>query len=984
MSPPLPVPSKAAIHALRGLALGTSCAIGLIVDDRRRRISTLRTAVENKKKIKSSRLYHGTAEAVALPTDDPILLHGDELHWHCRPDQPLSLEERRLDPGSGSAEKPPRQSSPQPLSGSEATEPQRTSPTRSTSRQGSIRDAGSTRYSVEALQRFPPLRTYPDVSVHRDSGGWVHRSVHQTEELPKADPTLVINGILESLEKNDDTLDGIIGDFRRGVTSKTLFAQLGDRWCDLSVALCKHCQEIGRWDDAQKVLAASIASGRLSVNQYWAHNPVLIIESTLPSADLATDRSKRATALESLRLSMQLFTPHFDENVSMFSPELAPLGKSMIERMLAFNQPQYIRQIYGRVLPQLKDATEFTAMTISALFEYGDHKSVLQLFRVNFSKCRPDQQCFNNIAEMVIKSVEEMRGARAGATVQTLGKLCRTTAQPLKTAWLMRILQAHWGRHNDLKKSQVLFEQMLSEGLLDQTAYPQYVYKVMAEFSVMSGDVAAARHYRAEAMMMAPAMAEDVGLMGYFALAKAQAGDWDGVLGDFSKMMPHRETQKQAYEQSFIRILKVFAQDHPIAEVEQFVQHFLQEMQMQLHPYMVSLVANSYGEFHDAPGLIRWLQFCSSSGFALSPNFVNGVLRNCRLKWKYPFRQLRRLFSEMRKLQGSCVDDVTQNMMHNAALMDGNYNGKPARQRVRSLMLSLSRKPYFARSANNRQVFASMQEELQGGRPSMAVYIYKRALQYGMAWCPHCFRIAVIASLKQKTNNFAKTMQLITNASQKGHDVSTAVGLYLKAQLDDFRGAFEQIMERLKTMVVHFESAGILIQPSVLTHAAIIAAKSGRDAHAVSLCKVAMQKKGTTNPCFTSQSMRALLMAYYHLLDVEGLQWVVGSLSSSPCSADIRALSLLKEIRRHMRKWEASDRVTSMRDILEAGIDGIKNRRVVQIREGAKIQKECLSIMSDALAKLEAGKSPREAEVVAETPGPTCDALPIRQVAVEG
>ncbi|KAK7981973.1 hypothetical protein PG996_009661 [Apiospora saccharicola] len=988
MSPPLPVPSKAAIHALRGLALGTSCAIGLIVDDRRRRISTLRTAVENKKKLKSSRLYHGTAEAVILPADDPVLLHGDDLHWHYHPDQSSSLEERRIECDSFVAGAPPDQFSSYNSSGAEVAEPQRT---RTAARQGFGRDADSTRYSAESLRKLTPLRTSLDEPIARDSGGWARGLAPRNEEPPESaelaetDPTLVINGILDSLEKEGNSLDGIIGGFLQKVARKTLFAQLGDKWCDLSIALCKHCQGIGRWDNAQKVLAASIQSGWLDVEQYWAHNPVPVIESALPSADLATKPSERAAALESLRLSIQLFTPHFKEKVSMLSPEIAPLGQIMVERVLAFNQPQYIRDIYGRVLPQLADATEFTAMVITALFEYRDHKSVLHLFRANFSKCRPDQQCFNDIVEMAVKSVEVMAGARASAVLRSLASLCDASKQPLKTAWLMRILQAHWSRHNDLKKSKALFRQMLTAGLLDQVAYPQYVYKVMTEFSVMSGDLTAARHYRDEVIMMAPAMAEDVGLMGYFALAKAQAGDWDGVLGDFAKMQPQRETQKEGYEQSFVRILKIFAQDHPIAEVEQFVQYFIHEMHMQLHPFTVSLVANSYGEFHDASGLIRWLQFCSSSGFALSPGFVNAVLRNCRLKWKLPFRQLRKLYSEMRKLQGSCVDDVTQNIMHNAALMDGNYLGKPARQRVRSLKLSLSRKPYFARSANNRQVFVAMQEELQSGRPNMTVYIYKRALQYGMAWCPHCFRIAVIASLRQKTGNFEKAMQLITSTSQKGHDVSAAVGLYLKAQLDSFRGAFEEIMDRLKTMTVHFESAGIIIDPSVLTHAAVIAAKSGRDAHAVTLCQVAMQKQGTTNPCFTTQSLRALLMAYYHLLDVDGLQWLVESLPSSPCSADVRALSLLKETRRHMRKWEASDRICSIRDVLEAGINSMKKRRVLQIREGAKIQKECLNIMSDAVAKMEANNSHRDAEVAAETPcAPAYGELPIRHVAVEG
>src|SRR5262245_43240543 len=73
MSPPLPVPSKAAIRALRGLALGTSCAIGVIVEDRSRRITTLRTAINNKEKIKAARQYHGALEHVPLQLEEAVL-----------------------------------------------------------------------------------------------------------------------------------------------------------------------------------------------------------------------------------------------------------------------------------------------------------------------------------------------------------------------------------------------------------------------------------------------------------------------------------------------------------------------------------------------------------------------------------------------------------------------------------------------------------------------------------------------------------------------------------------------------------------------------------------------------------------------------------------------------------------------------------------------------------------------------------------------
>lgn len=981
MSPPLPVPSKAAIRALRGLALGTSCAIGLIMEDRRRRICTLKTALENKKKIRSSRLYHGAPEIVAPLTEDAVVLRGDEIQWwHCPSDVTPTLGNgkrvvRRSSANASakrsysSSSRPPPEEPPGDLDGPAQAAPRE--PPGPTDNPG---PHGANAYPRRPLKLHP---TPVEGARSKDGGGWARAFPPKRAEKDKPDPSVLVAQLLERLRKEPDSLDEIATDFLNGTVNRSVFMRLGDQWTKLSVALCRNFQARGRWLDAQNVLLAAAKSARLGCEAYYAHDPIPVIQSALPPDEMLADPNQRNDGLARLRIALKLFLVQFNDKPSIRSPELVPVGKALIPLVLAYNQPQHVREIYWRVLSQLDDSTEFTAETIKAIFNYGDFKSVLQLFKGNFTKTAPDEVCFREVVEMMVASVEGMRGAQTSPMLRALAIMAQDNKFEVQTGWVMKLMQVHWARHHDLTKTRFLFDQILSSGLLNQVVHPQYVYKVMIELLVLGGDVDAARNLRDELLTSSPKMANDVGLMGYFALAKAQDGDWDGVIDDFARMKVHKLNQQEAYDQAFVRVLKLFVEGHPVAEIEELIKYFISEMHVTLHPYMVTLVANSYGHFHEAGGLVAWLKYCSSAGFALTPAFTNGVLRNCRLKWNYPFWRLRELFTEIQQLQDSCVDDVTEKIMHGSALRSTKRTGYAARRRVLSLRLSLSRKPYFGRSASQRDVLAHMHEALKCSRPSKAMYVYRRALRYGMAWSPACFRVAVLATLQESTE---KASNLITSTFQQGYDVTAAVQLYLKAELNQFRGTFEDIMTKLKALVTRFETAGILMDSSVLTHAAIISAQSGHDAKAISLCTVAMQKAGTSNPCFSRQCLRALLMAYHHTFDAGGLRRVVDALPSSPLSEDTKALTLLKSTRRHLRRWNDTERVLTMRGILDEGIASMTQRRAVQRGEANIIHDETLRIMSDAVMDLQRRE---EEEVIPHTaPMVAVEAMPA-QVAAE-
>jgi tetratricopeptide (TPR) repeat protein len=948
MSPPLPVPSKAAIHALRGLALGTSCAIGLIVEDRRRRISTLRTAINNKKKLRSSRTYHGAAEAAAHAVDDPVILSRDELHWHYRHDRPGASQDRLATNASATRRARDDQdgsnNSTALVSTVEHSAEQRQPP----------HPIETLLYSREnPSPQMPSLRSIVELPMGRDSGGWVRSPVLQSKTKPGRKiaelVTLSTSSINELIAKDQAAFSIYLADLIADCETKTSFSKPDDGWFYVSAIFCKHCQSQGKWPEAQRILTAVVRMGPLDEDRFYAYDPIQILESILPTPE--TDRRDLMEAR--LQLAIKLFLAKFKEKPRSHAGEVLDFGKTLIGRLLHFNRPRLVHQVYWRVLGQLEQPEAFTAWFIQTMFDYHDHKSVVKYFRLNFSKMSPDLSCLNTVVDLVLQSVEAMRGAQVDPALHALAKLCKDTGLRPKAGWLIRLVEVHWSRYKDLGKSKEFFDEMLSTGLVANLTEPEQLYQIMVKLSVLADDLPAAQQFYQKTITLAPHMAKDIWLNGYMTLAKAKRGLWDEVLEDFSEMKPRRNNQGRAYDQTFTAVLKVYIQDHPISDVEKFIKLYTNEMGVRLHRYMVTLVANKYGQLHDAEGFMQWLGYCNSAGFALDPAFCNAILRNCRLKWKFPFQQLRKLFATMQKLEPTCVDAVTERIMHNAAMEDGYYTGKNIRQRVRLLGVSLSKLPYHSKSANERDVLHAMTEELVRGRPVKAMVIYRRALRFGMPWCPRCFRVAVTASLKQNGDNFDKTIKLIGDAHQNGHDVTSTVAIFLKAQITKFRGSFDEVMLNLKTLVIHFETLGMLVDSSVLTHVAIVCAQFGQFDKAINLCKLAMEQNGTDNPCFSRQSLRALLMAYWQKLDVSGMRWLMESLLSSPLASDKRAFELLISTRTHMKKWKHSHRVLEITQILQEGMEEIKQQRWAQIDAGAKIYNETLRIMGNAAAELQ-------------------------------
>ncbi|RYP27274.1 hypothetical protein DL768_011260 [Monosporascus sp. mg162] len=971
MPPPLPVPSKAAIHALRGLALGTSCAIGVIVEDRRRRISTLRTAIANKKKLKASRQYHGARESVAsqLDLDDAVPLRHDDLHERDQTETPRDPDgyPRVLLPRSTSSRKTTADAeytqSPECQALNDGLEKQGRQAEHATQQ-------SPVSYTLEpvALVREEQLsHTAPRIPSNRkflvnNSANWGPESARTSRLRPKSfDPASLTRSIDEILSNHDEEkFDLALAKFFSAPQTRYMLQQVGDAWLDISARLSKECQARGRWEDAARVLDRVLDGGPLNESWYYAHDPFPIIESYLPPVG-SEDQCTGDAFSKASRLFLATFTKAPQSN----QLEVERLGKRLLSAALALRQFRSVSGIYWRVLTQLDDCSNFSAWVIKALSEYHDYKNVVKIFLLNFSKITPNDTLFNETLDRVVYAVEAMKGLKAAQVLRAYARMGNAGDASLRTRWIMKILQAHWHRHQDFSQSKALFDEAKTLGLLDRIGHPQGVYRVMVELALRADEHLIAKSYYDEVLQMYPELASDIPLQGYFALAKAKAGDWEGVYDDFTEMKSHRhrpyidfvETLQEEYDSAFIMVLKVFAQGHPVSEIREFVTRYTRDLDVGLHRYVVTLVANKYGECHDMPGLISWLEYCSEAGFALDPSFCNAMLYNCRARWKLSFEQLKSLISNMRQLNPDATDDSTERLLSQASIAGSSktHLSFKARQ-AHHKAVSVNKLAYMGRSTNNRDVYEAMNQEIGCGKHMAAVTIYKRAMRFGMPFCSYCFRLAVTAALELPGNGTSTAFHLIHNAHGQGQDVSSAVSAFIRTQMDRFRGGTTAVMQHIQAMISRFEALHIIIDAAVLTHTALVCIKFGQHARAISLCRLAMERSGSATPCFSRQAFRVLLMAYSQTLDAPGLEDLLAALRACDFAHEKKTLLELRTTLRKVQSLKKSPAAAAAAQILRSALDDLRLLRAQRQREGNTISQEALRIVGDAVAQMTEGR----------------------------
>ncbi|KAI0404203.1 hypothetical protein F4802DRAFT_568384 [Xylaria palmicola] len=948
MSSPLSLPSKAAIRALRSLALGTSCAIGVLVEDRRRRISTLKAAVANKQKLQSSRHYHHGGAVAPVEQLDSVATLDHDLHWHEREDYGRrkhrgvkttdypALEhavtratETRNSPQEENNMRTLQQTPPPPL-------PQPQSQSQSPSSLPSPWPAISLHTS-----RVPIRRIRPEVQNSTSISGVMETCQPDAPGDSQQSYDLLIRSI-EGLLVNADKeyLDRAVSLFVANSSAVTASSRL-DRWLELSIRLSRECRGSGRWEDCSQILRTTIPLVALDESQYIAYDPISIIEFHLRRPDPNTPCS-----LEALNLATQLLISKPKKGTGVpgtLSGHMVHVGKRLILEALSSPCPALSTFIYWRIIGWAEELEEFVRWTIHTLYGHRRYKHVVKYFLLHYSYTSPPKFMFDQTMDYVVTSAEAEKGLRAPEILEAFARMDCPEDGKLRTRWIMKLLNAYWARHQDVSKVVDLFEKAVALGLLDRVSHTQGIYRTLVEIAVRADDIETANLYADKVIHEYPEMKKDIALK--LAVRQAKAGDWNAVLEAFKQTRPSELAIPGSYTDTFIGVLKLFAESHTAAETRDFAMLFVESMHIGLHPYMVTLVIKKCGKDGDVTGLISWLELCNRKGFVLDAAFCNSILHVCSTAFKFSFPELRMMVSKFKAIYPDFNDEVTQRMLSQAVQRGGRTFTTPQPRAT-----VVSKEAYLGRSTNTLDIHEAMSQAIRGGRPASAIKVYTCALEFGMPFSGHCLRLAVLAKLQVKSGGPEAALSMIQDAHAQGRDVEPAVSGFVK-QLGQSYSRAEDLNTLMLNLMNIFESSRIAVRPAVLTHMAVICARITQYEKAMALCRLARDRSRESHFCFSVQIFNTMATVYFHLRDAGGMESLIDNLPQSSISTDRAPLAHLKSIRRYVNKMAPGSTRTALLEAVERGVQHMTKARATARQHGVLTLQKTLEVMRDGLVE---------------------------------
>ncbi|KAK3323949.1 hypothetical protein B0T19DRAFT_427362 [Cercophora scortea] len=935
MSPSLPVPSKAALTALRGLVLGTSCTLALITEDRRRRINHALNVIENGDKIRSARNYRPGGSALAVALEEEALLENTIFPWSIPPEVPAK-----------SKPTPPPSKEPQPPKQiAEAQEQD----LRDLARGKLLRfppPDSLTKWRSEDPQEAAKLYAFPQVS---DILALIHDAC-RNKDLRKAD--IALYRMLQAYELK--------------LAPKTL-----DRpWIEASALLCRTCQELGRTDGAADLLRQLIATGPLEESDYFDHQPLLLIDSLLAQQKKESPKGTEAPELpdsarspkETLDICIDLFLPVLKGKPTGSNHAVFDIGARLLDASFSLNRHQHLIALHRRCISAVdSDTHEFTLSFIVNLHKHGEYKQAIRIFLAVFTRMTPYKESVWDMVPDVIACVEKAHGYKSARVLKVLVMLFSGTRQ-LSTVWVIKLLNAHWRREQNFLELEALFNYLFAANLQEVVRHPDGVYRFMIEAALEAGKEMKAESYLEEIVAQEPGIAEDPRILGLFARFSAKLGDWEGVRRAFEAMKVHDPSASMSRSKALVAVVKIYSMEHTVSQTEAFLKSYTDELKIPVNVYIVTLMAKQYGSIRDAEAFIGWLEYCCGLGFKVDGNFGNAILFNCRFRWNYPFRDLRTLYRKLVALNPDFVDKHTERIMKHAALSNSKYGGKTARGRVLSLRTTPTLHPLKRKCLENFDVLLAMKEALIYHRPGVALSVYKRAVFDRMRFSQEALKLAVQAQLSMPDKSrVARACSLVRKQQDAGNDVTDAANYIMVMHLKELyiTGDKKVVDSNLKKAIQQLDHLGLKVSDRLLHRAANVCLQSEHIIGAISYAQQAASSQ-SEELGYNLDSFKISIRAYAELVDVEMIGTLIQKALAKQYITDHDSRVALKSARERVQRTvttQATDRERSTAlAMIEDALDKQRMAREDLQKQRVLLEGEVIRIMRKAA--LDAGCPP--------------------------
>ncbi|KAL7924253.1 hypothetical protein ACQKWADRAFT_287747 [Trichoderma austrokoningii] len=588
-----PVPSKAALNALRGVLFTTSCSVVLLAEERRRRLKIARSAIDNARKLHTIKSNRG-AVALSESWEDRLADLGDEvlsLPSASRPKNP----HRRRRRGSASTTL---------LDGEAHIHRHSFEQHEHTSRaasNGKEQKAGQethiSNFGLEATKFILPLTDIrpPDISFK-----------------PLASP------MISTLPFRSRTLES--QKFGTGLDTR------------VKVSLYKDNEPLPtrsqRQDDPLQF--DSSAPARLSL----ANIPTLD-KATQPYLDQVTQLEKMLQDLEARQSDLILTSQSIDSAVDQLQASMAYRSKiPWLNNLFKSNGLRLLR------LTIEHDSTKLTPVLASLLPIFKDPIQVL-LPVAKWLWEKKDKRGLEQLLEFLSEHKERRLWMHGMTIYRVLSGLGEAMENFKDIKQIYRLLQ-----------SAGLYKAMAVSSNVEYK-----IRRLMVSKALIAGDDPFAQEEMKYLYTLDPDAAKaDVKLQSRLIVREATLGHWESVRDGIEALESANGTKPNDLRYTISKIIDVFVQTCSSEGLETLLRKFVRSYDLHLKSRWVNLVLDRYAGRHDLDSMFSWLQFCSEAGFQMDDAFIRRFYSGCRKYWSFSDKAITSLHQNLQGLAPTLSD----------------------------------------------------------------------------------------------------------------------------------------------------------------------------------------------------------------------------------------------------------------------------------------------------------------------------------------
>ncbi|KAG6017558.1 hypothetical protein E4U54_006306 [Claviceps lovelessii] len=624
-----PVPSRAALNALRGVILTTSCSVVLLAEERRRRLQIARAAIDNARKLHSVQNNrgpialaecHGTWNGRFADVDDGTL----SLASFPRPRTSTRRRGRTqmigTEQATDSCEHDDRQT--QPVSSRVESDNEHTEPSHTSHFLGNC-------LSMATFQRLD-LNSLRSNAPH--ASGWKAR---------RRGPRLKFSShaIVPAASESSPIVNKL--DASAGTNSK-----------DTMIVDEESANQVSSLEAARQYIQRTGHENAVSGPCYDEVIPIL--ERLLTELETCTTHGD--LRLEKLNVVGTIFDRLATLGPLPRAAQTVRLQAIRFFRIFIHSCPEVITATLSSLLPLSKDPLKLLVPLTIVLLDSNHREYLRQVF---LFLSRDSTLC---------------SWAHGTLAYRLLIRLARSQQGFLSTKQLYLEFQA-LGLFSDI---------LVPKEIEYKTRRLMIILALEAE----EKDFASTELRKLEEVDPG-AIVSDIPLQQHVIARKASNGDWDQVWSDIDALRQTVNPQCVEFQRLLTWMTDIFVtQCWNRDEVEAFLRKAVADFNLCLKPRWVNAVLDGYASRRQAESAISWLQFCGENGLLMDSFFVQQFFARCRKYWSFSEKAIRR-FARLLNAHGV----VTKQSPHLSLSADPDGRTNPASSLKQAVLELLELEP---------------------------------------------------------------------------------------------------------------------------------------------------------------------------------------------------------------------------------------------------------------------------------------------------